>query len=515
MNHPRPRKWMATLALPMVLLLLLALGACSSSSSSDDDVTDEPEEEEVIDDDDDDNDETVTHLQYDPEKFVGSGSCATCHSDEYDGWKLSKHPYMLQEAQQDEAHPDIGQKFGGKNVIPDDEWANSAMAALGLEWEDIAFTIGGFWKQRYLVLVDADILTDPADPENIREALVASRDADIDYQASNIEVRRVRGPNAQWNTGLVAGEYLDGEVNSAGETVEPGWADWGGGPELSGGYFGDCVACHATGVNDEWDRDGRWVPDHTMAEGGVGCEACHGPGQDHMASNSSDDVVNFSGATNAEITEFCGSCHGRTMRITEDHPDFDAGHYLIDRRDPYAYLFGVTEELTLKISSYLYEGFDKTTGEPKGTTAESYMVFADADMVTEHPDVFSQGERFYEYNWKENPYFDVANVGTWRFHKDGSARSHRMQWQDLQHSAHTGVDQWSCLTCHDPHTGPTVRPTDEVECSMCHGNLDELNEIMTLNAHSAGGAWKDQHSHTFNPDGKGKFGDDGAGHLNQ
>jgi hypothetical protein len=52
----------------------------------------------------------------------------------------------------------------------------------------------------------------------------------------------------------------------------------------------ECVACHVVGwsraAQGPWTRDASsfWTPEKTPALGGVGCEACHGPGGEHVKS---------------------------------------------------------------------------------------------------------------------------------------------------------------------------------------------------------------------------------------
>ena len=43
-----------------------------------------------------------------------------------------------------------------------------------------------------------------------------------------------------------------------------------------------CAECHATGYSRNYDVQAKRYDPH-MAEIGVGCEACHGPGEAHAA----------------------------------------------------------------------------------------------------------------------------------------------------------------------------------------------------------------------------------------
>ncbi len=72
-----------------------------------------------------------------------------------------------------------------------------------------------------------------------------------------------------------------------------------------------CFSCHSTGsvLNNGFD-DAHLVP-------GVKCEACHGPGLEHVtamstrgAGHSETHVYNPQNLTPTESIEFCGACHG-------------------------------------------------------------------------------------------------------------------------------------------------------------------------------------------------------------
>jgi len=126
-----------------------------------------------------------------------------------------------------------------------------------VEWEDILFVIGGFdWKARYIGK-DGFIITQSADGA-------------------------VKGQN-QFNL----------------ETEE--FVDYHPGEEKP--YT--CGACHTTNYSEEGHQlrleglVGTWTFE------GVQCEACHGPGSEHVGAPSKDNIE-----INTEAA-FCGTCHSR------------------------------------------------------------------------------------------------------------------------------------------------------------------------------------------------------------
>ena len=65
------------------------------------------------------------------EDYQGSEVCAQCHEDQYNEWKVSGHPYKLQEWEKAQHRP-----------IPLPE---------GVSSDDVTWVIGGYkWKSRYI-----------------------------------------------------------------------------------------------------------------------------------------------------------------------------------------------------------------------------------------------------------------------------------------------------------------------------------------------------------------------------
>jgi hypothetical protein len=117
--------------------------------------------------------------------------------------------------------------------------------------EDVVYALGGQFSQRYLTELDGELYVLPA----------------------------------QWN---VADE----------EWVAYRPDDWQDRP-----YTQFCAGCHTTG----FDADtGEWLED------GVQCEACHGPGLDHVAlAGDTAYIVNPALVEFDEQTQICGQCHLR------------------------------------------------------------------------------------------------------------------------------------------------------------------------------------------------------------
>jgi hypothetical protein len=227
---------------------------------------------------------SYTFLQ--AQNFVGSDACSVCHSDKYGNWVESGHPYKFTiiENGQPPVYPPEAVNFQSS-------WMENLVDG-SLSWANIAGVIGGYgWKARF-VGTDGHIVG------------TAGSDFSSGY-----------GHN-QFN-------FYGGE--------DHGWVDYHPGDEKIYNY--SCFKCHTTGG----DTLGTWLNGvdglGTFIEGGVGCESCHGPGSDHIAGPTDEnidkvyefahqdnsigglqigDVVQTPDPGSDDINFLCGTCHNRS-----------------------------------------------------------------------------------------------------------------------------------------------------------------------------------------------------------
>lgn len=217
--------------------------------------------------------------------FVGSDACALCHTDKYDNWAASGHPYKFNviENNQPPVYPPEAINF-------QDQWMEN-LGDGSHDWTQIGGVIGGYgWKARFV-----------GDDGHI-----------------------VGTAGSAYSNGLGHNQFnfYGGENH--------GWVDYHPGDEKIYNY--GCFKCHTTGGTLE----GTWLEGveglGNFTEGGIGCEGCHGPGSDHIAGPSSsniDRVYEFAHLDNAiggldvygviqtpdpagnDINFLCGTCHNR------------------------------------------------------------------------------------------------------------------------------------------------------------------------------------------------------------
>lgn len=194
-----------------------------------------------------------------PKAYVGSNTCKQCHLEHYDSWKMTMHSRMTQDAQKNRSaivapidpkriREDFA-KLGDKLKAPLDSIYIPTV-------DQVKYTIGGQWKQRYVVEKKGTLYISP-----------------IQY---NVET----------------GRWVPYHENN-----------WDKRPWLL-----KCGGCHATGVD---------LKKKTLVEPGVGCEACHGKGSWHAALPKTavfkkrETIVNPSKLTPGVAVQICGSCHNR------------------------------------------------------------------------------------------------------------------------------------------------------------------------------------------------------------
>jgi predicted CXXCH cytochrome family protein len=141
------------------------------------------------------------------------------------------------------------------------------------------------------------------------EAIVAKFEGDSPLAKSDIKY--VLG------TGQVYQNYLDKDLK-----LLPGkWLvkeqKWVKAEPVDGAT--QCVGCHTT----NFDPDSK-----TWTELGVGCEACHGPGDKHSQSMDTKDIADLRKLDAKKLNMVCGQCHSHGADLSGKYafpPDFMPG----------------------------------------------------------------------------------------------------------------------------------------------------------------------------------------------
>lgn len=223
-----------------------------------------------------------------------------------------------------------------------------------------------------------------------------------------------------------------------------------------------CLNCHATHPQPRIEPGTNFI-DTQAGELGISCEACHGPGEAHVAANRDPlrryrlhargepdpTIVNPARLDHRRSSEVCGHCHGI--------------HLFHDQGDQ---------------SDWLAEGFRFRPGAELGPTRHTVRWGQqDEQPVAEALKI-------------EPNYLDH------RFWSDGMVRVSGREYNGLLESPCYQRGTMSCLSCHDMHPGPDdPRPLnawadDQLQHQMVHGNQactqchQEYREPEALQAHT-------------------------------
>jgi len=211
-------------------------------------------------------------------------------------------------------------------------------------------------------------------------------------------------------------------------------AEGGARPSYGGGVFDrhvtrwndNCVFCHNVAPNPGRDPSSGAFST-TVAELGVACEACHGPGAEHTRANADlsrrdalragqradPTIVNPSRLPPARAAELCGRCHGQ--RITGDIGPFMA-----------------------------------------------------------HGDPFVPGDDLARYSqplWRDTPLRGEAGTFAARFWDDGTPRLTAYEFQGLLQSACARKGGLTCTSCHGMHDGD---PRGQIRAKFAGASADQM-----------------------------------------
>lgn len=279
--------------------------------------------------------------------YVGSASCQKCHAVIYERWKKTPMANVVRDPRE---HPDA--------IIPDLRTNNIAKFTL----DQVAFVYGSRWKQRYFTKIGDDYYPLPV----------------------------------QWD--INTKQWLKYHIADKGQDW---WTDYYPSDNMQRPTGPTCDGCHSVNYDIHAKQVTEW---------NVGCERCHGPGSEHTAHPTRNNILNPAEMDDVASNDTCIQCH------SQGRPR--AG--LIEGQ---AYDWPVGYRVGLHLADYwMLE--DNTLGQT------DFLHFA-----------------------------------------DGTAHKNRMQGNDFVQSVmyRHGV---TCATCHDvhgtDHYAQLRKPADKL-CLDCHG----------------------------------------------
>ncbi len=181
-----------------------------------------------------------------PNTYTGSQACATCHSATFERWKKTRMANVVQDPK---VHPEA--------IIPD---LSKPDPLLTFKKEDIAFTYGSKWKQRYFTKIGDDYFAFPAQWD-VKNAIWRP------YYAK---------PGTDWWVPHYPADQMQRPTGPL------------------------CDGCHSVNYN---------VATKQVTEWNVGCEKCHGAGGAHVKRPSRVNIVNPARLDFVRANDVCLQCH--------------------------------------------------------------------------------------------------------------------------------------------------------------------------------------------------------------
>lgn len=193
-----------------------------------------------------------------------------------------------------------------------------------------------------------------------------------------------------------------------------------------------CIGCHTTFPNRNLDSPDP--PQSTVAEFGIGCEACHGPGESHVrfrnkttASTDEDPITHPLRLPHERGSQVCGQCH---MAWQIKHKRYHPGDDLAEVQE------------TVKMSSQFWsDGMIRVVGREYSGLVESAC--------------FERG--------------DMSCFSCHTMHQSADDERQRTEWTDDQVKPGLRGDE-ACLSCHEEYRSQDKLQTHTHHFASSHGS---------------------------------------------
>ena len=378
-------------------------------------------------------------------EFVSSSSCRACHPEQYSSWHATFHRTMTQLAT-----------------------PNSVLAP----FDDVQLELDGsryrLWREGdefWAEMPDADEESyEMSQGRDVRTAKVATVRRQVvlttgSHRVQHYWVASSRGYgllNLPWEFHIADQRWIpmmDAHV------IPPDQ------PRTVSHWNSQCIICHSVnGLPGVDPTSGQWRTQVT--ELGISCEACHGPGAEHVAHHrnplnryrqrrrhdADPTIVNPARVDSKASAQICGQCHS-TFHMTNENgiPDF---------------------------SGYLMHGNAYRAG---GDLAKSRRM-----LSTQKPGAQKNGGHFRNLYSNEN---DARNA----FWRDGAPRVGGREYLGLLDSPCFLNGEMSCLSCHSMHRSDPDGQVAELmdtnqACLQCHVSVADKVAAHTHHAEGSSGS---------------------------
>jgi hypothetical protein len=241
-----------------------------------------------------------------------------------------------------------------------------------------------------------------------------------------------------------------------------------------------CAECHATGFEKNYDFQRKRYAS-TQVEIGVGCEACHGPGQAHLAKVNGGPERLYGGALTewgftadmadpAQAMEQCAGCHSRREAFGNGNPlpgtAFADAYNLAMLRPGLYHADGQIQD-----EVYVYGSFLQSKMHKKGVTCANCHEPHSAEVVAEGDAVCTQC-----HSEAGNPDFPSLKLAAYdtaahTHHAEGSAGAQCVNCH-MMDQVYMGIDWRRDHNFRVPRPDVSARLGTPDACSRCHTEKD-------------------------------------------
>ncbi len=243
--------------------------------------------------------------------FVGSDACVACHPGEHASWAATYHRTMTQRA----TETAVLAPFDGRELVGVD-------GVYRVERRGEEFWVRMVDPERKLAAAEAGEALS-AGPEVWRRVVMTTGSHHLQvYWVASADKRRLLAFPFSY---LIADQRW---VANESTLLRP--------PEGDAVYTWNqvCIQCHAvSGIPGDFDEAGpAGASTSSVAELGIACEACHGPGEahttrhrdptarygQHIAGGADPTIVNPARLPHDRASELCGQCHSAAVFADEN-----------------------------------------------------------------------------------------------------------------------------------------------------------------------------------------------------
>ncbi|MBO9406270.1 hypothetical protein J7399_02430 [Shimia sp. R9_1] len=262
-----------------------------------------------------------------------------------------------------------------------------------------------------------------------------------------------------------------------------------------------CAECHATGFEKNYDFQRKRYAS-TQVEIGVGCEACHGPGQAHLDLVANQPTQDYAVALTdwgftadmsvpEQAMEQCAGCHSRREAFGDGNPlpgtaFADAYNLALLRPELYHADGQIQDEV------YVYGSFLQSKMHQKGVTCANCHAPHDAEVIVEGDAVCTQC-----HSEAGNPDFPSLRLAAYdtadhTHHPEGSAGTQCVNCH-MMDQVYMGNDWRRDHNFRVPRPDVSARLGTPDVCTRCHEDQEPAWAAEQIEAWFPEGRWREAH----------------------